>query len=143
MGTCAHQNWEKPVPMSLPGSAAAAKAVSRYLGKHRAEGQRIPLPAVPGAPDAERYGDGGRAEDEESPLSDEANERPGSIVLLGDDERPLVGLEGLEQRRDLARQRRVAGAVIGGLAQAQRIGFTCGLPPTAAAPWPRSSPGWA
>ena len=72
-------------PAGLPGSAAAAKAVSRYLGKHRAEGQRIPLPAVPGAPDAERYGDGGRAEDEESPLSDEANERPGSIVLLGDE----------------------------------------------------------
>ena len=72
-------------PAGLPGSAAAAKAVSRYLGKHRAEGQRIPLPAVPGAPDTERHGDGERAEDEESPLSDDADERPGSIVLLGDE----------------------------------------------------------
>jgi purine catabolism regulator len=72
-------------PAGLPGSAAAAKAVSRYLGKHRADGQRIPLPAVPGAPDTERHGDGERAEDEESPLSDDGDERPGSIVLLGDE----------------------------------------------------------
>jgi purine catabolism regulator len=72
-------------PAGLPGSAAAAKAVSRYLGKHRAEGQRIPLPAVPGAPDTERHGDGQRAEEEESPLSDDVDERPGSIVLLGDE----------------------------------------------------------
>jgi purine catabolism regulator len=72
-------------PAGLPGSAAAAKAVSRYLGKHRADGQRIPLPAVPGAPDTERHGDGERTEDEESPLSDDGDERPGSIVLLGDE----------------------------------------------------------
>ena len=72
-------------PAGQPGSAAAAKAVSRYLGKHRADGQRIPLPAVPGAPDTERHGDGERAEDEESPLSDDGDERPGSIVLLGDE----------------------------------------------------------
>ncbi|MFM7782356.1 MAG: hypothetical protein ACKO8J_04625, partial [Candidatus Limnocylindrus sp.] len=37
-------------PAGQPGSAAAAKAVSRYLGKYHADGQRIPLPAVPGAP---------------------------------------------------------------------------------------------
>ncbi len=72
-------------PAGLPGSAAAAKAVSRYLGKHRADGQRIPLPAVPGAPDTERHGDGERTEDEESPLSDDGDDRPGSIVLLGDE----------------------------------------------------------
>ena len=72
-------------PAGQPGSAAAAKAVSRYLGKHRADGQRIPLPAVPGAPDTERHGDGERTEDEESPLSDDGDERPGSIVLLGDE----------------------------------------------------------
>ncbi|MFM8793258.1 MAG: hypothetical protein ACKOFX_12510 [Solirubrobacterales bacterium] len=72
-------------PAGQPGSAAAAKAVSRYLGKHRADGQRIPLPAVPGAPDAERHGDGERAEDEESPLNDDGDDRPGSILLLGDE----------------------------------------------------------
>ena len=72
-------------PAGLPGSAAAAKAVSRYLGRNRADGQRIPLPAVPGAPDTERHGDGERSEDEESPLSDDGDVRPGSIVLLGDE----------------------------------------------------------
>ncbi len=65
-------------PAGLPSSAAAAKAVSHYLSKSRPTGQRIPLPAVPGAPEGER-------ELEESPLGDEGSERPGSIILLGDE----------------------------------------------------------
>lgn len=72
-------------PAGMPGSAAAAKAVTRYLGKHRTDVQRIPLPAVPGAPEGERHGDGGRIEDEESPLNEDGDERPGSIVLLGEE----------------------------------------------------------
>ena len=53
---------------SLAASGAAAKAVSHYLSKSRPTGQRIPLPAVPGAPDTERHGDGERTEDEEAKL---------------------------------------------------------------------------
>ncbi|MEY4388654.1 MAG: hypothetical protein RLZZ432_373 [Chloroflexota bacterium] len=64
-------------PAGQPNSAAAAKAVSRYLSKSRPPGQRIPLPAVPGAPEGEVG--------EESPLGDEGGDRPGSIVLLGDE----------------------------------------------------------
>jgi len=68
-------------PAGLPSSAAAAKAVSHYLSKSRPTGQRIPLPAVPGAPEGEREDQGL----EESPLGDEGSERPGSIILLGDE----------------------------------------------------------
>jgi purine catabolism regulator len=69
-------------PAGLPSSGAAAKAVSHYLSKSRPTGQRIPLPAVPGAPEGERELEEGV---EESPLGDEGSERPGSIILLGDE----------------------------------------------------------
>ena len=75
-------------PAGLPTSAAAASAVSRYLSKSRSVGQRIPLPSVPGAPERERpVGDARRrgGEVEESPLGDDGDDRPGSIVILGDD----------------------------------------------------------
>jgi len=72
-------------PAGLPNSAAAAKAVSGYLAKGRQPGQRIPLPAVPGAPESELTGRDGGMDIEESPLADEGGDRPGSIVLLGDE----------------------------------------------------------
>jgi hypothetical protein len=81
-------------PSGGPNSAAAAKAVSHYLSKSRPPGQRIPLPAVPGAPEAEAPR--GNIDVEESPLGDEGGDRPGSIVLLGDDvvsERERVACE--------------------------------------------------
>ena len=86
-------------PAGLPTSAAAASAVSRYLSKSRSVGQRIPLPSVPGAPERERQGADARgrsrdAEAEESPLGDDGDDRPGSIVILGDEplgEREQIG----------------------------------------------------
>lgn len=77
-------------PAGLPTSAAAASAVTRYLSKSRGVGQRIPLPSVPGAPEGERQGADARgrsrdADAEESPLGDDGDDRPGSIVILGDE----------------------------------------------------------